>query len=1145
MINLKLKVALTIFSIMMTMQLMAQSFLQELAPKNSVPASPEATSITRFVDTPIDYKSGSVGIEIPLFELINEDIKIPISLKHSGSGIKVQEMASPAGLGWSLHAGGTITCVVNGREGSGAYFNTGTQMTNYFSTNSDQFKHANEADPDVYSFSFLDKSGKFVLTNSNTAISVPRSDLQIRKNETPDSTFRIFDSQGNTYYFNEKEVQRTESTCPRGDWVKPSEDINSSFYLSSVISAKGRKVEFKYLTYSYSYYNGVDQSRSIAPDNYIPLPGTSFPSPSICWTKTNILVGKVIDEIISDNGYKIKFTYSSSRGDLPTPNNLGRLEKVDIYFSDKLAKSFSLTHQYFACSSAIINSAPSDFYANNHRGDQRLLLTKVQQTGFEPYEFQYHLEFNPSRFNYAIDHWGYFNGKTQNKSWLSYDINFMSGVDREPSETHMKVFSLKKIIFPTKGCREFEFEPHKREIVLPTHANTTFLFKEDQASSEGTNTTVKTISVPALARPTSVKIFYSTNSPITEALVPTQGQPFSRTIISWTDSSGPHSTVFTGFGSEDVHQQPLVPGISYTISIETSGSVNNTPVKTDVRIVWMEEIFQSLATNRTVLFSGGLRIKSIKDYSAQQLTIHKSVKYPLSSDSIIYRSPQPWHYTYVRNESSAPVAIYRRSSSSMIPLTPPTYNFIIEYQWAGSIPNGKTEYYFDGVAGQVHYTPGSTLFAETDNSWLTGNLIKTIKYKSLGNGAFEPVEKHEYLYKTNGNTADFYVDNFQPHEFHSYGIKSTLVLPEVGTQPAVYAFEVFKLWGAFKYLEKEWITHYSNLSTSMTEQNVSQYNPNTMTLSKKINYSHKTTFVEYKRVSDVVASSGSTIALMQAAGITSLPIEVRKFAINLSTGNILLDGAYLVYNSITDNLGRTSYLPHAIHALEVLTPYSMTFDYLNGSSFTNVNGIQPELSGFYKLKSSFVYDRRRNLTDVLAVDQPVQSYKFDSFDRIISQTNNALSGNTYYQNFESPALGSLTCANVPKPKGGNRHFCNSSYTIPTTDFNPSLPQALQMSYWYWMNGDWKFSGLIPYTNQIQAPAQALAIDEIKVYPTTAQMTTFSHENGWGLNDQADPNSIYQYYKFDSFGILKSILDEKGNVEKTFKVNQKVNTSPGF
>jgi hypothetical protein len=226
----EVKIVIVGVAFMFTAQcLWAQSFLQELAPKNSVPASPEASSITRFVDTPVDYKSGGVGIDIPLFELINEDIKVPISLKHSGMGIKIQEMASTAGLGWSLHAGGTITCVVNGRSGSGYYFNSGTQLTNYFSTNTDEFKHINEADPDIYSFSFLDKSGKFVLTTNNTAISVPRSDIQIRQNETTDSTFRIFDSQGNNYNFNEKEIQRTESTCPRGDWVKPTEGIQSSY----------------------------------------------------------------------------------------------------------------------------------------------------------------------------------------------------------------------------------------------------------------------------------------------------------------------------------------------------------------------------------------------------------------------------------------------------------------------------------------------------------------------------------------------------------------------------------------------------------------------------------------------------------------------------------------------------------------------------------------------------------------------------------------------------------------------------------------------------------------------------------------------------------------------------------------------------
>lgn len=77
--------------------------------KTIVPPSPNAASLGKYADMPVGYHTGTPNISIPLYELKEGDISLPIALSYHASGVRVAEVASWVGLGWSLHAGGVIT----------------------------------------------------------------------------------------------------------------------------------------------------------------------------------------------------------------------------------------------------------------------------------------------------------------------------------------------------------------------------------------------------------------------------------------------------------------------------------------------------------------------------------------------------------------------------------------------------------------------------------------------------------------------------------------------------------------------------------------------------------------------------------------------------------------------------------------------------------------------------------------------------------------------------------------------------------------------------------------------------------------------------------------------------------------------------
>lgn len=124
--------------------------------------------------------------------------------------------------------------------------------------------------------------------------------------------------------------------------------------------------------------------------------------------------------------------------------------------------------------------------------NQRLFLDSlVESTNyktFPPYRFTYihqSTQSLPIRFSYATDIWGYYNGATGNTTsvpniyiypnysyndrFWCYSINdensptpvILSGANRMPDTTLMKLGTLEKIYYPSGGISSFTYEPHQ------------------------------------------------------------------------------------------------------------------------------------------------------------------------------------------------------------------------------------------------------------------------------------------------------------------------------------------------------------------------------------------------------------------------------------------------------------------------------------------------------------------------------------------------------------------------------------------------------------------------------------------------------------------------------------------------------------
>ena len=108
-----------------------QKFLPVLAPP-----SPEAAAFSRYGNYQVNLFTGVPEISIPIYEIKVGELSIPISINYHSSGIKVTDVASRAGLGWDLQAGGSITRKIMGKpdELPGNYLNATVANDNIVKT---------------------------------------------------------------------------------------------------------------------------------------------------------------------------------------------------------------------------------------------------------------------------------------------------------------------------------------------------------------------------------------------------------------------------------------------------------------------------------------------------------------------------------------------------------------------------------------------------------------------------------------------------------------------------------------------------------------------------------------------------------------------------------------------------------------------------------------------------------------------------------------------------------------------------------------------------------------------------------------------------------------------------------------------------
>jgi YD repeat-containing protein len=131
----------------------------------------------------------------------------------------------------------------------------------------------------------------------------------------------------------------------------------------------------------------------------------------------------------------------------------------------------------------------------------------------------------------------------------------------------------------------------------------------------------------------------------------------------------------------------------------------------------------------------------------------------------------------------------------------------------------------------------------------------------------------------------------------------------------------------------------------------------------------------------------------------------------------------------------------------------------------------------------------------------------------------------FYQSFEE-----VPGSAIANPYAGRKYY-SGDYTVPYTMPNS---KPYKVNYHYLDNGTWK-NITKNYSNNMVLN-EGTAIDEVRVFPADAYITTYTYDLMVGMTSETDVNGRTTYYKYDNFQRLTWVLDQDKNVIKKICYN---------
>lgn len=1158
-----------------------------------VQPSPNASVLGKYGELPVSYYTGTADISIPLYTIQSGDITIPISLSYHTGGIRVNELAGWTGLGWALNAGGVVSrrlidkddltevlpqkveIITGGMFPGGAYAipHQGFSGTSYGITTVSastydfedfyDFMEGTDAEFDVFSYNMLGKSGRFIKAQDGTIVLEKQDDIRV--DSLTETLVKVTDENGFAYSFSK--IERATLDPFPGSYTV-------SWYLSRIVSPKGNSVTFSYT--STSLPNVPQDVHSVSHGGY---PGNY----TLNTRETQFSTAQILTRIDFDQGY-VQFTTDDERLDYGTGSNRKRITGMKVYKTGAtLVKESEFKYSYF-------------------NGNKRMRLDEVvEKSGsstLPSHKFKYHdtfmngdgsLPFNDK----GIDFWGFFNNRSSNPFLIPRFIGpnttvtlvqgncpvftnpnlcltdafsltgFVQyeGAKRDAVKGGSSLFSLKSVTYPTGGRMEIETETNEAEYDSSEFVRWPQYVLRDSL-----------IYFDALGETTGTLSFLSrSESPITADIsfifFAASARDSAKTLMHeeslFFEFAGNHRDFVRTIDCGGPVCKATLTAPAHTAASFKSMITNVTGrrfLKTSLHVYWTEKRYQRVYNSGKTILVGGQRVKKVKLYDEDgNLTSTREFDYSYTADKNEDSLPERHSYGKLMSppthESRGVLPYFRKWYLSKDRSYCPLFN-----RFGSSITSPSTVVGYSKVTefstGQGGSNNGKTIYTYINrrDSLLTFNLMTPVSCSggvALDGSGLRPAGVSDFSYKLNGSLSDkeeYTWDGSAFSELHKthneYSITDVVNCYNTkvekypwctdGTQfSAVPDFYMVYVYPAIQHarilLNETTDTFYDpeNPDAEIITTTTFGYKSNHEQLSsKEVTRSDgrsEITRMIYPQDYGSLATNKYGVKNLLEKNIKAMPVEQYQ-AIREGSSETITAGTFTAFHSSMP-------LPDTVFVLETATPVaSASFHPSNETPDAIARGT------LYKPRLNyFQYDTRGNVRTVAKINDMYVSYIWGySQTYPIAEIKNAPDiTRVFFSSFEDTG----TSQSSGNPAHTGRKYLNSgSFNFSSAvSFSPSPSTNLSMSYWYWSSSKWNFSGVVPFSNTISAGTR---LDDIRVYPSNAQMTSYTHDPLVGITSQSNENDIPTYYEYDEFNRLVNVKDDKGNILKTTKYHYK-------
>jgi len=210
-------------------------------------------------------------------------------------------------------------------------------------------------------------------------------------------------------------------------------------------------------------------------------------------------------------------------------------------------------------------------------------------------------------------------------------------------------------------------------------------------------------------------------------------------------------------------------------------------------------------------------------------------------------------------------------------------------------------------------------------------------------------------------------------------------------------------------------------------------------------------------------------------------------------------------------------------------------------------------SRYRQMISMDSYDESNNINQFTFTDLVPKSFIWDyTHTYPIAKVENAAISASAYTSFEADGAGNWTIGSTSRDTtagitGRNSYLLNSD--ISKSGLNNSTTYIV--SYWTQNGSPFTISGTIAnypvkgktvngwtfYMHRVTGQTTISIggsghIDELRLYPANAQMTTYTYTPLVGMTSQCDVNNRITYYEYDGLQRLKRVRDQDYNILKT-------------